>query len=227
MSDVLAHALSLLAPPLCAACAGPAAPSEVLCARCERGLIQVRPLSVLIPGIDEALAAAPYEGIARQLVGALKFRGRLSVATPMALAIAAAIELDAGAALVPVPPAPRRRRNRGFDPAEEIARALSELAGAPLLRCLRRADGPRQVGRARHERLVSPPRVRASGSVPAAVVLVDDVVTTGATLGACALALRTAGAISVRAVVFARSVGAFRSPRTSPVAALGGSADRA
>jgi predicted amidophosphoribosyltransferase len=162
---------------------------------------------VPIPGADQAIAATAYEGISRQLVAALKFRGRLSVARPMAATIAAAVHLPPDAAVVPVPPAPSRQRRRGFDPADEIAAALSRVTGRPFLRCLKRAEGPRQVGRARRDRLAAPPRVWASGPVPLAALLVDDVVTTGATLGACGLALRAAGAIEVRAAAFARSVG--------------------
>ncbi len=107
--------------------------------------------------------------------------------------------------IVPVPPAPVRRRWRGFDAAETIATALSVEAGLPLRACLRRSQGRRQVGRPRRERLAAPPRVRLAGPPPGAAVLVDDVVTTGATLGACARALRSGGCGRVVALTFARS----------------------
>jgi ComF family protein len=202
---VLARALALLAPPACAVCAEGAPASEPLCVRCAVALRRASSATVPIAGVDWAIAAAPYERLAGPLVAALKFRGRLAVAVPMAASIAAAAgpRLE-GMTLVPVPAAPRRRRRRGFDPAEEIARALARETGRPLGRCLRRADGPRQVGRARRERLASPPRVRAPGAVPERAALVDDVVTTGATLAACAAALRRAGAREIGALAFAR-----------------------
>jgi len=109
-------------------------------------------------------------------------------------------------AIVPVPTSPLRSLARGFDPAAELAKALAELAGTePPARCLsRRQVGGRQVGRGRARRLGSPPIVRARGPVPRSVVLVDDVLTTGATLSACARAARAAGARRVVAVTFTR-----------------------
>jgi ComF family protein len=203
---MLARVLSLLAPPLCCTCGSPAFAGDPLCARCAEALRLARPLPVSVPAVDHAIAATAYEGIPRQLVTALKFQSRLTAARPMAEAIANVASLDESATIVPVPAAPRRRRRRGFDPAEEIASALAEIAGLPLLHCLRRADGARQVGRPRRERVASPPRIWAAGTVPAKTLLVDDVVTTGATLTACVLALRSGGAIHVRAVAFARSM---------------------
>jgi predicted amidophosphoribosyltransferase len=148
----------------------------------------------------------PYEGIARDVVAALKFRARLPLAGRAAAVIAA--RAPAGlleGTIVPVPPAPGRRRWRGFDAAEAIAAALSADTGLPLEPCLRRSQGRRQVGRPRSERLASPPRVRLAGPPPATAVLVDDVITTGATIGACAQALRSGGCDRVVALTFARS----------------------
>jgi len=200
---------SLLAPPLCAACAGPCAAAEPICRACAARLASAAAGAGVVGGVGRVVWAAPYEGVARDLVAALKFRSRVGLAAVCAAALTDACGPAPGSQreLVAVPPAPGRLRRRGFDPAELIATALARRLGVPRSRCLRRADGPRQVGRSRESRRASPPRVRAIGTPPRHVVLVDDVLTTGATLGACAAALRRAGALEVEAAVFARALG--------------------
>jgi len=135
----------------------------------------------------------------------LKFRRLLPVADLMADRIQwlAPAHMLSGA-VVPVPPAPSRLRRRGFDPAGELAAALAERLDTPLEPCLVRRGGRRQVGRRRAERLGQPPRIQASSAAPRSVLLIDDVLTTGATMSACAQALRAAGAARVVAVTFAR-----------------------
>lgn len=203
----LAHALAAaLVPPLCAACGRSCRPEAVLCTRCGRRLAAAEPLTGGgPPGLDRAWSSAPYEGVARDLVAALKFRRLLPVAELMAERVAwlAPAQLLSGT-VVPVPAAPPRLRRRGFDPAGELAAALAEELDAELEPCLARRGGGRQVGRRRAERVGHPPRVHATRAAPRSVLLVDDVLTTGATLAACARALRSAGAARVVAVTFAR-----------------------
>jgi predicted amidophosphoribosyltransferase len=166
-----------------------------------------RPVQVPIGSLDVAWCAAPYEGAVRELIAALKFRRRVTLARRAAEAIAAAAPpglLDG--AIVPVPPAPWRLRLRGHDPAEEIAFALAASSRLPFRPCLARANGPRQVGRPRAARLADPPAVHPVKRSPRSAVLVDDVMTTGATLGACARALRRGGAERVVAVTLAHSI---------------------
>jgi len=201
-----AFAASLVAPPRCVVCKAATGPRNDLCAHCEAELQASRPSLVAVPGVDVAWSAARYAGVAGGLVAAIKFGHLLPPASRAARRIieAAPPALIDGT-VVPVPAAPLRLRMRGFDAAEEIAHELSRLSGCRMTACLRRADGPRQVGRPRGERLASPPRVTVRGKAPREAVLVDDVVTTGATLAACALALRGAGAERVVAVTFASS----------------------
>jgi predicted amidophosphoribosyltransferase len=156
-------------------------------------------------GVDRAWSSAAHEGVARDLVASLKFRRLLPVAGLMAGRI---VELAPAWVLsgeiVPVPTAPLRALLRGFDPAGEVAARLSELSGRPLSDCLGRRGTGRQVGRRRSRRLGDPPRIHVRGKAPRSVVLVDDVLTTGATLSASARALRAAGASRVVAVTFSR-----------------------
>jgi ComF family protein len=201
--------LSLLAPPLCWACHAPASRGSALCRDCRGGLrFVVRPA----PGRPAPPIWAPvaYEGPARSLVAALKFRGAGRVAEELAAIIVANAPPDVlSGALVAVPLHPARLRRRGFNQAALIADAVAARTGLPRADVLLRA-GPdvRQVGRDRSARLRGPRgSVRARGPAPAHALLVDDVVTTGATLAACAAALRAAGSERVAAIAFARTAG--------------------
>jgi ComF family protein len=200
---------ALVAPPLCVACARPCAAAAPICPACTARLASAPAGAALVGGVGRVVWAAPYEGVARELVAALKFGSRVGLAAVLAAAVADACVPRPGSPweVVAVPPAPARLRRRGFDPADLIAAALAARLGIQRSRCLRRADGPRQVGRAREARRCEPPQVRAAGRVPRRALLVDDVLTTGATLGACARALRGGGAVEVEAAVFARAFG--------------------
>ena len=222
----LAELLAIVAPPACLACREPPAGADaLLCGACLRALPWLRgwrcPRCGLprhkrggcaAPGAAFAGAWAPmaYEGPARALVQALKFRAALPAAGLMAAQTAATIPhaLQAGM-VVPVPPQPARRRARGFDPAAALARELAarlELPHAPLLT---RHDHAHPPGPRRPH---GPPCRRvASSSAPARpapgrILLVDDVHTTGATLDAAAQALVAAGADHVVAVTYARTL---------------------
>jgi predicted amidophosphoribosyltransferase len=143
--------------------------------------------------------------VARDLVTALKFRRLLPAARPMAERIAWLAPASVlNGTLVPVPTAPLRVLGRGFDAAAELTEALSELTGLPSSPCLSRSGGGRQVGRRRAERIGQPPHLRLRGEAPRSALLLDDVLTTGATLSACARALRSGGAIRVVAITFTR-----------------------
>ena len=202
----------VIAPPLCWGCNGPVRRREPLCAPCRALLRRLAPAPVRVGGVS-AWAPVGYEGPARALVRALKFRGAVALADAMAAQITANAPeglLAGEAELVPVPLHPRRRRRRGFNQAHALAEALSGRTGMALTDCLER-DGPggTQVGRGRNERRAGPAggmRLRAERA-PRRALLVDDVVTTGGTLGACAAALQAGGCREIAAVAFARTLG--------------------
>jgi predicted amidophosphoribosyltransferase len=168
---------------------------------------------------DGAWAPLAYGGPVPALVVALKERGAVRVARTMAAQIAATAPPGTwpdGAALVPVPADPLRARRRGVDHAARLAAELAPRAGLPVARVLARpprVGARRQAGRSRRERLGAEVAVRVRerasgrpGAVPGHAVLVDDVHTTGATLDACARALKEGGARTVTAVAYARAL---------------------
>jgi ComF family protein len=161
--------------------------------------------------IARAWTPVAFEGPARAIVHALKFRGALAVADLMAaqmVATAPAGLLADGVALVPVPTPAARRRRRGFDHAARLAAEIGERTGLEVVPCLRRAgSAPRQAGARRADRLADGRvRVEVCGAVPRRVVLVDDVHTTGATLRECARKLQRNGAFEVTALAYARAL---------------------
>jgi predicted amidophosphoribosyltransferase len=221
---VLSLLLDVLAPPGCLVCRAPLrAPG--LCAACRAATPLLRdpcprcalprpcaPCPARAAPFAAAWAPVAHDGPARDLVLALKLRGAYTAAEIMAAQIAARAPwplLDGGgerSMLVPVPPDPGRLRRRGLDPAWTLARMLMWRTDRPMLTCLVRTDdAPRQVGRRRAERRTAP-AVKANGRVPVNTILVDDVQTTGATLAACAAALRAAGSRNVSALTYARTL---------------------
>jgi predicted amidophosphoribosyltransferase len=222
---VFSALLDLLAPPSCLACSRP--PAGLLCPQCRialhwlgaevcPGCALPRPCGRRCPAagmaFERAWAPLAYAGPARAVVRALKERGAVTVAGLMAAQMAAVApeKLFDGAVLVPVPADPWRRRARGVDHAARLARELGRRCERPVTAALVRRGSRRgrQAGAPRAERLAGGRLAIAAvaGRVPETVVLVDDVHTTGATLHACAQALRAAGARRVCAVSYARTL---------------------
>jgi predicted amidophosphoribosyltransferase len=210
---MLRAALDALAPPACLVCRAPPPRTALVCAACEEGLPWLEdpcpPWPSALGPLAWSFAPLAHAGPARDLLLALKLRGALTAAGLMARHIADRAPPGAldGVTLVPVPGWDDRRRRRGFDTAQCLARALGREAGVGVSACLRRADGTRrQVGRGRRDRLAAS-GFACAGPVPdGPLVLVDDVQTTGATLGGCARTLEPAGNLRIGAVTYVRTL---------------------
>jgi predicted amidophosphoribosyltransferase len=222
---VVSELLAIVVPPACAACRAPLARAELrLCAGCTRALPWLpsrvcrrcglprhrRGCPAARAAFSRAWSPLAYDGVARDLVAALKFRGALPVAALMAAHVAANLppDLRAGfAGLVPVPPHGGRRRRRGFDPAARLTAGLAGRLDLPVAACLRRRDRATQLGATRAQRRrAGRLAIELRAPPPARALLVDDVHTTGATLDACARALLAGGCSEVVAITYARTL---------------------
>jgi len=228
-------------PQLCAACREPIG-GEGLCAACWSKLSCIAPpycerLGIPFPydpgpgvvsieaiadppAYRRARAAVRYGDVASILVHALKYGDRLDLAPLMGRWMAnagRALVADTDA-IVPVPLHWRRHWARRFNQAEALAGMIAKETGAAVAHsALKRVKStPQQVGLSRSERALNVQgafRVPSEGEVAGRrLLLVDDVLTTGSTLDACARTLLRAGAGQVDVLVFARVVAAVRPP---------------
>jgi ComF family protein len=184
-------------------CIGCGRTGGVFCAACRPQPAAARRLDGPLP----VAAAGRYAGVLRQAILLYK-RGRRDAGDALADLVAErfASFLPRGTILVPVPTTPRRRRARGFDQSVRLARALGARTDLPVLLALAQVAGDAQRGRSRAARLSA--RDRFACTAPdlvagARLVLVDDVMTTGATLRDCADALARCGAVVEAAIVVA------------------------
>jgi ComF family protein len=235
-------ALDVALPPLCPACREPVGDQAALCASCWSKLAFISPpfcdrlgtpfaydpgpgvLSMEAiadpPAYRRARAAVRYDDISRILVHGLKYSDRLDLAPMLGgwMARAGQPLLENADALVPVPLHWRRLWARRFNQSAALAKTVSQLTGIPVEgEALTRVKPTlQQVGLSASERALNvqgafavKDRSRVAGRQ---LVLIDDVLTSGATLDACARALNRAGAATVDVLVFARVVDAARSP---------------
>lgn len=172
-------------------------PNSLTCAKCRK---QSR--------LKRVSVATIYDGLAKELVWKLKFSGAQAAAKSMAIIMNQQIEMSRELLIVPVPTATTRVRQRGYDQASLIARELSMLSGLKYAKCLVRVNQAHQVGASRSQRikqLSNAFRVTKPTTIKDAhILLIDDVITTGATLESAAKILKFHGAKRVDALVFAQ-----------------------
>ena len=220
LSAATSSLLDVALPPACAGCG---AEGLALCRRCGRALVVRLALPAGVPiGLPSTTPmplaqlewCAPFSGPVRAALHGLKYAGERRLAEPLAAAVAArwGAAGAGGDLLVPVPVHAERARRRGYDQAVlltiEVARRL-ELPWLAALERTRNTSPQFDLGRgARRANVAGAFAVRGPREAAQVrgrwVVLVDDVVTTGSTLVACAGALRAAGAAAVSAVTVAR-----------------------
>lgn len=176
----------------------------VLCGLCRRGVF----------AFEQARSFGWYDGVLRDLIQRFKYDGFRPLARPLGDYLTRALrrlETTSFDLILPVPLHPKRERQRGFNQAGLLAARVSRQCGIPLGRkdCVRVRDTPPQTGLRAAERrknvsgafaVPHPERVRGLR-----LLLVDDVLTTGATADACARALLDAGAAGVWALTLARA----------------------
>jgi predicted amidophosphoribosyltransferase len=195
--------LDLLLPSRCPACNVPVR-TDVWCPGCRAALVALALPDGGVEDLDEgvrAVGAYAYEGVARDSILAVKVHGRHEALRGMSAVLRTRLRLPAPAAdlaVTWVPTAPRALRSRGVD----VPRVLAGAGAVRLLRCAR--EGPDQTDLdAATRRTAKHGAFVAVGAAPRAVVLIDDVRTTGATALDAASALRAAGAERVLVATFA------------------------
>ncbi len=204
-------ALELLLPRVCLACSAPAERELGLCQECRR-LLEAPPMGLAagekLDGCDAFFWLWMYRPPMDKVILALKHHRLDYLGRHLAAEAVDALETELGRAelIVPMPMHWRRRLVRGRNHAESIARPLAGMLGRPLRAALRRRTlGRPQVGRGRRQRLANPTVMfqctRPDDVRDRVVLLVDDVVTTGATAARAARCLRAAGAAEI--IVFA------------------------
>ncbi len=222
MSEILPHLIDAIS----GTCAGCERPGPAVCRRCRLTLLAASGTTTgQVPiGPDGTLVALGFTGPVRAMITSLKYRNRRRLAGYLAglvvnRIIAAGLRPGIDIDLVTwAPTGAKNRRRRGFDQAEIVARRVAAQLGIPCRRLLERPGGqPGQTGRSRHERL-SGPRFRASPrSAGRQVLVIDDVITTGATIASARRALSAAGAqIVIGAAIAATPARADRRVTAQP-----------
>jgi ComF family protein len=213
--------LDVLMPPSCAGCGRS---GSALCSTCTASFVAASDprtrFAAADPGVvvGEALwvsiAAFAYQDALRRALQRLKYAGASRLAEPLAAAASAHLRrllaICGRLPLAPVPIHPERARTRGYNQAELLARALGRRTGLPVIEPLVRLRPTTRQHRldrvARLHNLRQAFAVKPGTRAPPAVILVDDILTTSATLESCAAALAAAGTHAVYGFAIAREV---------------------
>lgn len=160
-------------------------------------------------GFDYAYSFGSYEGTLRQLIHLYKYGRMKPLARPLSDLLARALPRDQQFdAVVAVPLHWRRKRSRGFNQSELLARSMAKRCGIPMITAVRRRRATTvQAGLSntrRRENVAGAFEAKADAVKGMRILLVDDVMTTGATASACAQALKRGGAKSVAVLTLAR-----------------------
>lgn len=187
----------------CKICGRPLVSSSVLCTMCRT--------TPNLSSVDRIIPLYSYAAEGQELLNLWKTTGVRGLSRVFAQCLAAALQAQAdrsgGACLpvtvVPVPPRPKKMREKGWDQVEELSRILERCCRVRVLRALVRTSGIQQkkLGRlARYSNLKGHIRLKEGVAVPDCVILLDDLMTTGSTVDACAEALKEAGCGKVYAL---------------------------
>lgn len=192
--------------PACVACGVEKGVTNYLCPDCRKEMDALRAGQSVI-GRFHAFSACEYRGLAARLVQRYKYSDDKWLCAFMASAMAQACDMTNVDVICHVPLHDKRRKSRGFDQAEELAQQLSRLTGKPFVRALKRVrNTPTQtkLSAAERQRNVAD-AFESVCPVSGRALLVDDVLTTGATAAECASALLKSGAQTVVVLTFARA----------------------
>jgi ComF family protein len=196
--------LRILAPQDCLGCGSEGA---LLCVSCQASIL--KPQLLPYPSLRKVWTCTEYEGLSKQLLHYFKFARALSGAETLAQCLLRVWAPAENYVTIPIPTTSTRRRQRGYDQSELIAKQLAGRTGLEYASLLNRTGTARQLGSGRTIRLqqLANAFTVKSHALPLdqPLLLIDDVITTGATLEEAARALKRAGFKHIDALVFARA----------------------
>ncbi len=227
MTSILERIVAIIAPHYCLMCSSP---YNVICKSCllqfiasyESGCFKCGAItknSLTCPSCKQdsplinVWAGAEYSGAVSSAIKKFKFNRCKSAALPLAAIINSQLPINNDFLITYIPTTPQRIRQRGYDQAFLLAKEVSKLSGQPLSKLLYRKKDCRQLGLSRRARdqqidnafaIINPQKVHAKN-----ILIIDDVITTGATLNSAAKTLAAAGAQGVYAATVAKQIKKF------------------